>query len=50
MDFLITRGHEIEVATDFAVIQGVLLDDAGHVTAHADSRKQGQAVIVNGNT
>lgn len=47
LDYLRGKGHEEKVSNSYAVVQGIVVAK-GHVTAHADSRKQGKAVIVGG--
>lgn len=45
---LCMKNHVVDANDDksFAVVQGVKVDSEGTVTAHADSRKQGEKVIV----
>ncbi len=46
LDYLRDKGHNERRSTSYAVVQGVRVDREGQLTAHADSRKQGKAVIV----
>lgn len=46
LEFLKSRGHNVSMWDTYSVVQGVVIDKDSHVTAHADSRKKGGAVIV----
>ena len=48
-EFLQHLGHNVSTLPKddtLGVVQGVLVDASGTVTAHSDSRKQGRAVVV----
>jgi gamma-glutamyltranspeptidase/glutathione hydrolase/leukotriene-C4 hydrolase len=44
--FLESRGHIVTHNPGYAVVQGVRVNKMGVVSAHSDSRKQGQAVVL----
>ena len=44
--FLEFKGHIIANSSSYAVVQGVHVNEGGVVSAHSDSRKQGQAVTL----
>ena len=47
VQFLRDKGHVVnETDSILGVVQGVLRDSTGSVTAHSDSRKQGHSTVV----
>ena len=47
LEFLKGKGHKIKLSSFSSVIQGIKINQNGLVTAYADSRKDGLAVLVN---
>lgn len=46
MAYLQGKGFTFTTVDVLAVVQGILRDSNGNVTAHSDSRKQGQATVL----
>ncbi|CAI8055687.1 Glutathione hydrolase 1 proenzyme [Geodia barretti] len=44
--YLESKGHNVTKDFNYAVVQGVHVNEVGVVSAHSDSRKQGQSVVV----
>ena len=44
--FLQGKGFSFTTNESLAVVQGILRDSNGNVTAHSDSRKEGQATVL----
>ena len=42
-----SKGHRVTKSSNHAVVQGIHVNEEGVVSAHSDSRKQGQAVVLN---
>ena len=47
MSFLRSIGHVTQTDDSFAVVQQIMVDQNGNVTAHSDSRKNGQSFVTN---